>query len=278
MSSSDAAGRPLTDFEQVLLGVIASEPRSGYGLKKLFSASPAGVYQPSPGTLYPALRRLEGRGLLHAEEKVSSGRRALRLYQVTEAGRAVHLEWLRRPVVPATVGAELGLHLMRFALMEDQLPRDAVLSFLTDLAGALDAFVSGMERYLASEEMPRQRHAVLAVQHGIVMHRASLEWARSAAAALSEPASGMGRRPGAAEVTCAGKRMPAKFSAPETSQLLRRRHGIRFKASLILFGTVINARFASPGKPGCLHSDGGRAKRCELRKDLEPFDGTASYG
>ena len=86
-TSPGAAGRPLTDFEQVLLGVIADEPRSGYGLKKMFSSSPASVYQPSPGALYPALRRLEERGLLHAERQVSSGRRALRLYQVTEAGR-----------------------------------------------------------------------------------------------------------------------------------------------------------------------------------------------
>jgi hypothetical protein len=30
-ASSGAAGRPLAGFEQVLLGVIASEPRSGYG-------------------------------------------------------------------------------------------------------------------------------------------------------------------------------------------------------------------------------------------------------
>jgi DNA-binding PadR family transcriptional regulator len=202
MASSDAAGRPLTDFEQVLLGVIASEPRSGYGLKKMFNASPASVYQPSPGALYPALRRLEARGLLHAEEKVSSGRRALRLYQVTEAGRAAHLDWLRQPVVPATVATDLGLHLMRFSLMEDQLPRAAVLAFLNDLTDALDAFVSGMERYLASGSMPPRQHAVLAVQHGIAMHRASLEWARSATAALTEPAdsggglsSGCRRRP-----------------------------------------------------------------------------------
>src|SRR6516164_9750035 len=126
MASPDAAGRPLTDFEQVLLGLIASEPRSGYGLKKLFSASPASVYQPSPGALYPALRRLEDRGLLQAEKKVSSGRRAQRLYQVTEAGRAVHLDWLRQPVTPDTVVADLGLHIMRFALMEHNLPREAV--------------------------------------------------------------------------------------------------------------------------------------------------------
>jgi DNA-binding PadR family transcriptional regulator len=189
MTSSTAAGRPLTDFEQVLLGVIAGEPRSGYGLKKMFNASPASVYQPSPGALYPALRRLEGRGLLRAENKVSSGRRALRLYHVTQAGRAAYLHWLRQPVVPATVAADLGLHLMRFALMENQLPREAVLAFLDDLASALDSFVSGMEQYLASGAQASRRHAELALEHGIAVHRASLEWTRSAAAALTGSAS-----------------------------------------------------------------------------------------
>ena len=188
MASSGAAGRPLTGFEQVLLGLIASGPRSGYGLKKLFSTSPAGVYQPSPGALYPALRRLEDRGLLQAEKTVSSGRRAQRVYCVTEAGRAVHLDWLRQPVVPDTIASDLGLHLMRFALMENNLPRQAVLAFLADLASALDGFVSGVEQFVASgvgQSLPR--HAVLALDHGIVMHRASLEWARSAMAALAEP-------------------------------------------------------------------------------------------
>jgi DNA-binding PadR family transcriptional regulator len=184
----DAARRPLTDFEQVLLGVIASEPRSGYRLKKMFNESPSSVYQPSAGALYPALRRLEGRGLLRAEKKVSSGRRAQRLYHVTQAGRATHLDWLRQPVVPATVAADLGLHLMRFALMEEQLGRAAVLAFLSDLADALDSFVSGMEQYLASGAQSSQRHAELALQHGIAIHRASLEWARSALAALARPA------------------------------------------------------------------------------------------
>jgi len=187
MASADAAGRPLTDFEHVLLGLIASEPRSGYGLKKLFSASPASVYQPSPGALYPALRRLEDRGLLQAEKKVSSGRRAQRLYRVTEAGRAIHLDWLRQPVAPDSVVADLGLHLMRFALMEDNLPREAVLAFLADLAGALEGFVSGVEMFVSGSGQALPRHAVLALEHGIVVHRASLEWARSARAALAEP-------------------------------------------------------------------------------------------
>jgi DNA-binding PadR family transcriptional regulator len=187
MTSPDGAARPLTDFEQVLLGVIASEPRSGYGLKKMFSTSPASVYQPSPGALYPALRRLEARGLLRAEQKVSAGRRALRLYHVTEAGRALHADWLGQPVVPATVGADLGLHLMRFALMENHLPREAVLAFLEDLVGALEGFVSVMERYLASGAQAGRPHAELAIEHGIAVHRASLAWARSALARLAVP-------------------------------------------------------------------------------------------
>jgi len=188
MAPPDAAGRPLTDFEQVLLGVIASEPLSGYGLKKMFSASPASVYQPSPGALYPALRRLENRGLLQAEKKVSSGRRSQRLYHATEAGRAVHVDWLRQPVVPDTVSADLGLHLMRFALMENHLPHAAVRAFLADLAQALDSFVTAMEQYLASGAQADRPHAELALQHGIAVHRASLQWARSALAALGKTA------------------------------------------------------------------------------------------
>jgi DNA-binding PadR family transcriptional regulator len=186
MASRDGAGRQLTDFEQVLLGVVRSEPRSGYGLKKMFNASPASVYQPSPGALYPALRRLEARGLLRAELTESAGRREQRLYQATEAGRAVHEEWLRQPVDPATVGADLGLHLMRFALMENYLPREAVLDFLKDLAGALEAFVTAMERYVASGVQSGKPHAELAIKHGIAVHRASLDWTRAALAELGQ--------------------------------------------------------------------------------------------
>jgi hypothetical protein len=104
------------------------------------------------------------------------------------------VEWLRQPVVPATVGADLGLHLMRFALMEDHLPRAAVRAFLKDLENALDTFVTAMDHYLASDAQASRPHAELAIQHGIAVHRASQEWTRSALAALSQvPVSSPGR-------------------------------------------------------------------------------------
>ena len=44
---------------------------------------------------------------------------------------------------------------------------------------------------------PLPRHAMLAVEHGIVTHRASLQWARSAMTALAEPSLAQPRAQGA---------------------------------------------------------------------------------
>ena len=146
------AGRQLTSFEHVLLGLVCASPSSGYDLKRVF-ATPMGVYQPSSGALYPALRRLERKGLVRAREPsgpAGGSARQRRVYEPTPAGRAAHASWLRAPVEPATVARDLGLHLMRFVMM--------------DLPG---------------------RHPRLALDHGIAIHRASLRWAEQTVAALS---------------------------------------------------------------------------------------------
>jgi hypothetical protein len=101
----------------------------------------------------------------------------------------VHLEWLRKPVDPEAVGSELGQHLMRFSLMEKYLQRSEVIAFLGDLGRALDGFVRGMEEFIASRPETMRGHALLALEHGIAIHRASREWVGSAMAALGETSS-----------------------------------------------------------------------------------------
>ena len=61
-------GPQLTSFEHVLLGLICLSPASGYDLKRMFAATPMGLYQPSSGALYPALRRLEARDLIRVTD------------------------------------------------------------------------------------------------------------------------------------------------------------------------------------------------------------------
>ena len=78
---------------------------------------------------------------------------------------------------PQTGARDLGLHLLRFVMMEALLPRDEVLAWLRDLVDALSVFVADVERYRAAVTEPL--HAALALDHGIAVHRASLAWARA---------------------------------------------------------------------------------------------------
>ena len=180
-------GRQLTSFEHILLGLICTSPSSGYDLKRIFAATPMGVYQPSSGALYPALRRLELDGLVRAQtssDPAGESARRRRVYEPTQSGRAAHVSWLRIPVEPATVSRDLGLHLMRFVMMEQLFPRDEVLKFLQNLAGALAAFIAELERQTAGIDL-NARHPALAVGHGLAVSRASLQWAEQTIAALS---------------------------------------------------------------------------------------------
>jgi DNA-binding PadR family transcriptional regulator len=179
------AEHQLTSFQHVLLGLVCLSPASGYDLKRIFAATPMGIYQPSSGALYPALRRLEAKGLVRAMalDGASESARRRRVYELTEVGRTAHMTWLRTPIEPSTVGRDLGLHLVRFVMMEHAFSRDEVLGFLDNLSDALAAFTAQLERYAAVPQ-GGDRHPRLALDHGLAVHRASLEWAARASAAL----------------------------------------------------------------------------------------------
>jgi DNA-binding PadR family transcriptional regulator len=66
--------------------LLAEQPRHGYEIIQLIAERSGGVWQPSPGSVYPALQLLEDQGLVEAEE--AEGKRT---FHLTEHGRA-HVE------------------------------------------------------------------------------------------------------------------------------------------------------------------------------------------
>jgi DNA-binding PadR family transcriptional regulator len=186
------AERRLTSFEHILLGLICIEPSSGYDLKRIFAVTPMGVYQPSSGTVYPALRRLELIGMIQTQTpsgQNGSSARHRHVYEPTQAGRAAHAAWLRAPVEPATVARDLGLHLMRFVMMEHLFPAEEAVAFLRSFADALAEFTGGLEQYTATADLGTS-YARLALGHGLAVHRASLQWAEQTIRELSATANG----------------------------------------------------------------------------------------
>jgi hypothetical protein len=92
---------------------------------------------------------------------------------------------VREPVVPETVAQDLGLHLVRFVMMPQVLPADAVVGFLTSLRTALAGFVASLEQQAAAIDAGGNPYPALAVEHGLAVHRASLAWAEQAIARLA---------------------------------------------------------------------------------------------
>jgi DNA-binding PadR family transcriptional regulator len=70
------------DVRAAILALLAEEPRNGYQIIQELTERTDGVWQPSPGSIYPALQQLEDEGLVRQIEV--EGRKA---YELTEAGR-----------------------------------------------------------------------------------------------------------------------------------------------------------------------------------------------
>ncbi|HEX9481559.1 MAG TPA: PadR family transcriptional regulator [Solirubrobacteraceae bacterium] len=75
------------DIRTAALLLLAEEPRNGYQIMQEVQERSAGVWSPSPGSVYPALSQLEDEGLIRTEE--SEGRK---LFAITDAGRQVLAE------------------------------------------------------------------------------------------------------------------------------------------------------------------------------------------
>jgi len=76
------------DVRAAALALLAEEPRNGYQIIQEIAARSGGVWQPSPGSVYPALQQLEDEGLIRAEG-ADSGRKA---FTLTDEGRAYMTE------------------------------------------------------------------------------------------------------------------------------------------------------------------------------------------
>ena len=84
-----AANTPLLPgtLELVVLQLLKAEPTNGYDLSLRIQAVTRDVLNVNAGSLYPALYRLEKRGLVKAKwAGTQSGRRA-KVYSVTKAGQ-----------------------------------------------------------------------------------------------------------------------------------------------------------------------------------------------
>jgi PadR family transcriptional regulator PadR len=86
-------------LDMLILKAVALEPLHGVGISRRIEQLSRGTFQVKPGSLFPALYRMEEEGWLTSAWGESENRRRAKFYQLTRAGRRqleTETEWWRR--------------------------------------------------------------------------------------------------------------------------------------------------------------------------------------
>jgi PadR family transcriptional regulator PadR len=74
-------------LEMLVLKTLALEPMHGYGISLRIEQISAGVFRVNPGSLLPALSRMERAGRVKSVWRVSQTNRRAKYYVLTQRGR-----------------------------------------------------------------------------------------------------------------------------------------------------------------------------------------------
>jgi transcriptional regulator len=74
-------------LEMLVLKTLALEPMHGYGIALRIEQISSGVFCVNPGSLFPALTRMERAGRIKAEWRATENNRQAKYYLLTAAGR-----------------------------------------------------------------------------------------------------------------------------------------------------------------------------------------------
>jgi transcriptional regulator len=71
----------------LILKTLALEPNHGYGVALRIEQISSGVFRVNPGSLLPALSRMERAGHVHSEWRATENNRRAKYYQLTANGQ-----------------------------------------------------------------------------------------------------------------------------------------------------------------------------------------------
>jgi PadR family transcriptional regulator, regulatory protein AphA len=168
----------------VLLGLLCTEPMSGYELKAAVERTVGHFWTESFGQIYPALKALEADGFIVTEE-VPSGGRPRRVHSITKSGRKRLAAWLAEPPQATPTRNELLLKVFfgEFApdgALSEHLVASLAAARLT--VGTIEAISTQLQ---AEEESASElRFWLLTLDLGRRMAVARAEWAQHALAQL----------------------------------------------------------------------------------------------
>jgi len=172
---------------EVLLGLLAIEPMSGYDLGLTIRGSVGYFWNESYGQIYPNLKKLANDGFVSCKTERQKGKPDRRICSITPKGRKRLMTWLAVSPQPEIPRNELLLKLF----FGEQVPTQILIGYVERMAEERRALIELLER-TEREEIDKNQHYPgapywrMAARFGQMEMRAHLRWAEETLAELNK--------------------------------------------------------------------------------------------
>ncbi len=173
---------PVTSLDYAILGLIQKIPLSGYQIRKEFENTALGNYSSSPGSIYPALKRLLKLNLV---QKLGDNSSKKKKFLITSEGLNILKVWFLKRISKRDITHHMNELLLRFGFMDNILTKEQKLHFLYSLQEQLKSYLEELLEYQNSQAF-RENHLQgrLAFQYGLDSYKTSLKWCKKCISTL----------------------------------------------------------------------------------------------
>ena len=165
-----------TILDYAILGLLQSQNMSGYRIRKMFEETALGSYSSSPGTIYPALNRLQKMELVAKVKQDETGKFQ---FQLSSKGLDVLISWLKKPLEKANVEKNNNELFLRFAFMDNLVEKKDKMIFLESFRILQTDYVKTLKLYLKKNGNSMPLHGKLAFEHGLESNKTTLKWCKN---------------------------------------------------------------------------------------------------
>jgi DNA-binding PadR family transcriptional regulator len=168
-----------------IIGLLWQKPCSGYDLRKFFASTPMISFSDSPGAIYPALQRLDRRGLVRGTIEGKSGR-GRKTFATTAQGRSEFKRWQTKAITRRDIIRNMNALMLRFAFMDQFATKAAIMRFLRDFGRGLEAHLPTLHAFLQTNGKFMPQSGRLAIESAIRAYETQLRWVRTTQASYGQ--------------------------------------------------------------------------------------------
>ena len=166
-------------IDMVILGLLSHEDLTGYDIKKRIDTGISFFWKGSFGNIYPALKEMEGQGLISKKDTSVGGRERIS-YHITSSGKTVLKNWLKDEQTNNELRYETLLKLFFGGNLDKKVSIHNIEVFENQINNDLKLLRGFAAKLKPNLDETDHLYFYLTVSFGIETYEAHLRWCKKA--------------------------------------------------------------------------------------------------